>query len=123
VTSDERGVARGARRPLDRHHSTTTAEEHDMSETTVVRNDELSRYDVIVDDQVVGHMDFRLVGDRQEFVHTEIDRAYRGRDLAAQLVRGALDDARDNGMQVVPRCPYVASFIREHPEYADLVAP
>jgi predicted GNAT family acetyltransferase len=89
---------------------------------TVVRNDELSRYDILVDDHVVGHADYHVDGDRQVFVHTEIDRAHRGQDLAAQLVRAALDDARENGMQVVPRCPYVAEFIQEHPDYADLVA-
>jgi len=88
----------------------------------VVRNDERSRYDIVVDDHVVGHTDYRTHGDHQVFVHTEIDPAYRGRDLAEHLVRAALDDVRDNGMTVVPRCPYVARFIEEHPEYRDLVA-
>jgi hypothetical protein len=92
-----------------------------MSEPLVVRNDERSRFDIVVDDRVVGHTDYRLDGDRQVFVHTEIDPAYRGRDLAERLVTVALDDARENGMQVVPQCPYVAQFIEEHPEYADLV--
>ena len=55
------------------------------------------------------------------FVHTEIDPEFRGRDLAATLIRAALDDARANGYRVIPRCPYVAEFIQEHPEYADLV--
>jgi uncharacterized protein len=87
----------------------------------VVHNDERSRYDIVVDDHVVGHTDYRIEGDRQVFVHTEIDPAYRGRDLAERLVAVALDDARENGMRVVPRCPYVAEFIEEHPEYADLV--
>ena len=39
------------------------------------------------------------------------------------LVRGALDDVRRKGMTVGPQCPFVANFIAEHPEYADLVAP
>ena len=51
-------------------------------EPIVVRNDERSRYDIVVDDHVVGHSDYRIDGDRQVFVHTEIDPAYRGRDLA-----------------------------------------
>jgi uncharacterized protein len=87
----------------------------------VTRNDELSRYEIRVDGAVVGFSDYRLRGDRQVFVHTEIDPAFRGRDLAATLVQEALDDARRNGRRVVPRCPYVAEFIDEHPEYADLV--
>jgi predicted GNAT family acetyltransferase len=38
------------------------------------------------------------------------------------VVRFALDDIRDAGRQVIPSCWYVARFIDEHPEYADLVA-
>jgi predicted GNAT family acetyltransferase len=88
---------------------------------TVVRNDEKSRYEILVDGQVVGFSDYRMRGDRQVFVHTEIDPEFRGRDLAATLIRAALDDARADAYRVVPRCPYVAEFIQEHPEYADLV--
>ena len=88
---------------------------------TVARNDEKSRYEILVDGRVIGFSDYRLRGDRQVFVHTEIDPEFRGRDLAATLVEAALDDARANGYRVIPRCPYVAEFIQEHPEYEDLV--
>jgi len=40
----------------------------------------------------------------------------------ATLARGALDSARERGLAVVPSCPFVASYITKHPEYADLVA-
>jgi hypothetical protein len=46
----------------------------------------------------------------------------RNRGLGAELVRGALDDVRRNGRTVVPQCWFVAQFIDEHPEYADLLA-
>jgi uncharacterized protein len=36
-------------------------------------------------------------------------------------VRGALDDMRARGLKVAPVCPFVAAYIRRHPEYADLV--
>jgi uncharacterized protein len=37
------------------------------------------------------------------------------------LARFALDDARARGLRVRPDCPFVARFIRAHPEYQDLV--
>jgi uncharacterized protein len=37
-------------------------------------------------------------------------------------VRGALDDVRTKGAKIVARCPFVARFVREHPDYADLLA-
>jgi predicted GNAT family acetyltransferase len=88
---------------------------------TVVRNNDKSRYEILVDGHVAGFADFRMRGDRQVFVHTEIEPEFRGRDLAATLIQAALDDARANDYHVIPRCPYVAEFIQEHPEYADLV--
>ena len=88
----------------------------------VIRNDERSRYEILVDGAVVGFSDYRLRADRQVFAHTEIDPEFRGRDLAAALVQASLDDARANGYRVVPRCPYVKEFIDEHPEYQDLVS-
>ena len=38
------------------------------------------------------------------------------------IVRRALDDISADGQQVAPTCPYVATWIRRHPEYAPLVA-
>ena len=42
--------------------------------------------------------------------------------LGSALVATALDDARSEGLEVVPLCPFVAAFIERHPEYQDLVA-
>ena len=55
------------------------------------------------------------------FTHTEVPPALEGRGVASALARAALDDARRKGLAVIPRCPFVAAFIRRHPEYRDLV--
>ena len=69
-----------------------------------------------------GSVVYRLGRDHITLVHTEVDPAHSGQGHAATLARGALDDARERGLRVVPSCPYVASYIAKHPEYADLVA-
>ena len=46
----------------------------------------------------------------------------RKQGLGAELVRGALDDVRARGSTVLAQCWYVAEFIDQHPEYADLLA-
>ena len=91
-------------------------------DTEVRHNRELSRYEITVDGRVCGIADYRIVGDRVVFPHTEIISSRRGQGLGEQLVRAALDDVRQSGRSVVPRCWYVAQFIDEHPEYADLLA-
>lgn len=46
----------------------------------------------------------------------------RGRGIGGRLVEAALGYAREQGMRIIPTCWYVAQWIREHPENADLLA-
>jgi len=55
------------------------------------------------------------------FVHTEVPPALEGRGIAGKLARAALEYAREHKLSVVPRCPFVAAYIRKHPEYQSLV--
>ena len=55
------------------------------------------------------------------FLHTSVPPALEGHGIANKLARTALEDARANGLMVVPECPFVASYIRRHQEYLDLV--
>lgn len=82
---------------------------------------ERNRYEILVDDHVAGHAEYRLGSRTIIFTHTVVDRAYEGQGLGSRLVRHALDDARARGLKVRPVCPFFASYIAEHPAYADLV--
>ena len=84
-------------------------------------NRERSRYEILVDGEVAGFVHYNLRGGRIILVHTEVDDAHAGHGLASILVAGVLDDIRVRGLRIVPVCPFVERFIREHPEYDDLV--
>ena len=86
-------------------------------EVSVRDNRERSRYEAMVDGRVVGIADYRVVGDRVEFPHTEVEPALRGRGIAAQLVGVALADVHAAGRDVVALCSYVVDYVRDHPEY------
>jgi uncharacterized protein len=88
-----------------------------------VRNaEDRSRYELLIDGELVGVADYRIDGDRIVFPHTEITPALRGQGLGARLVRGALDDVRTTGRDVVPVCWFVRDFIDANEDYADLRA-
>jgi predicted GNAT family acetyltransferase len=55
--------------------------------------------------------------------HAETPAEIEGQGLGAKVVRAALEFARGQGLKVVPQCPFVAWYIRQHQEYADLVRP
>lgn len=54
--------------------------------------------------------------------HTEVPPAHRGDGVASELVEQVLTHVREEGLRIVPSCPFVAAYIRDHPEHASLVA-
>lgn len=55
--------------------------------------------------------------------HTGVPPQYRGQGIAEELVRKAIEDARQEGIKIIPHCSYVVAQFRRHPEWADLLAP
>lgn len=90
---------------------------------TVRRADAEHRYEILVDGQRAGLTEYRDLGARRVFFHTEVDKAFAGQGLAPQLVRQALTDVRASGMRIVPVCPYVAKFLERTDEFADITDP
>jgi uncharacterized protein len=88
-----------------------------------VRNSKTrSRYELVVEGVLVAVAEYRVAGNTVVLPHTEVIRQRRGQNLAARLVRAALDDLRAQGKRVVPACWYVREFIEDNQDYADLVA-
>jgi predicted GNAT family acetyltransferase len=91
-------------------------------ETTVRDVPEAGRYEIRDGDRLLGIAAYQRRGDEVRFTHTEVDPDADESGLGSRLVRGALDDVRGRGLQVVPLCPFVRRWIERHPDYADLVA-
>ena len=66
-------------------------------------------------------LSYRRDGDRLVLIHTEVPESLRDRGIGGRLARFALDYAKREGLGVVPRCPFVKTYIQEHPEYLPLV--
>jgi predicted GNAT family acetyltransferase len=64
---------------------------------------------------------YRLAPGVITFTHTEVPEALWGRGIGSQLIRGALQAARAEHLKIVPRCSFVSSYLRKHPEFNDLV--
>jgi predicted GNAT family acetyltransferase len=84
-------------------------------------NRDRSRYELVVDGEVAGFVQYSMRGGRLILVHTEIDEARAGHGLASILVSGVLDDVRRRRLLIVPICPFVEGYVERHPEYDDLV--
>jgi uncharacterized protein len=93
----------------------------DDEQTRVLDNPDELRYELWVDGARVGFIAYRHEPGVIVLVHTDIDPAYEGKGLGSRLVAGALADLRSRGLGLVPLCPFVAAYLRRHPDQADLV--
>lgn len=95
----------------------------------VTDNPAAKRFEVRVDGALAGFAAYLLhpaYGDRPDvvvFTHTEVEPDFQGQGVAQDLARRSLDQVRERGLKVQPRCPFIAAYIRKHPEYEDLVVP
>lgn len=79
------------------------------------------RFELHVDGQRC-ELDYQLLGQRVVFTHTGVPPALQGRGLAAALLEQGLQWARQQGLQVVPACSYVARYIDRHPQWREVLA-
>ncbi|MEV8634828.1 GNAT family N-acetyltransferase [Streptosporangium sp. NPDC051023] len=78
-------------------------------------------YEAEVDGKYAGKLEFVRRDGVIIYTHTEVGEEFEGKGVGGSLARTALDAARAEGAQIVPRCPFVGGWIRRHPEYADLI--
>ncbi len=90
--------------------------------TRVFHNEDLKRYEIWLDESKVGHADYSVRPGEIHFVHTEVDPAQQGKNLAAILMRETIENVREAGStKVVPVCSYVVRYMERHPETHDLL--
>ncbi|HEV2289648.1 MAG TPA: GNAT family N-acetyltransferase [Candidatus Acidoferrales bacterium] len=92
-----------------------------LDHVTVANNEEAHRFEARLAGETAG-ITYRRIGDQIVFLHTEVPAKFEGKGVATKLVRTALDFARMNHLRVIPLCPFVASYIRKHAEYQDLLS-
>jgi predicted GNAT family acetyltransferase len=65
----------------------------------------------------VAFANYRLAPGAVIITHTETPRELRGRGIASELVNGALQLIRADGLKVVAGCSFVADYLNKHPEF------
>ena len=91
------------------------------AEAEVVDVPEKNRYELRLGDRLIGLAAYRRRDGRIAFTHTEVDEACEGRGFGSMLAAAALEDARNQGLEIAPLCPFIAHYIKGHPEYEELV--
>jgi predicted GNAT family acetyltransferase len=93
----------------------------DKTGATTTVSKESDRFTITVDGTTAGFAEIEDRDGQRIFTHTEVDDAFQGRGLATILIGEALEQTRDAGLRIVPVCPMVASHVKKHSEFDDVV--
>ena len=90
---------------------------------TTSLNQELSRVDAHVGDDLVGFSAYEVCDDgTYSFHHTEVFEEHSGHGYGKQLAAGVMDLARDHGVLIAPTCPFLRKYMDANPETQDVRA-
>jgi predicted GNAT family acetyltransferase len=78
------------------------------------------RFELHVDGHVATEH-YRRDGKVITLEHTEVPPELGGKGVGSRLVKGVLDQLRNEDVKVIPACDFVRSWIDKHPANADLV--
>ena len=86
----------------------------------VVDNEAESRFEVSIDGHVA-ELVYRRHGDRLVLAHTGVPDELEGRGVGGMLVNAAIERAVEQGLTVVPQCPFARRWLERHPDVAGRV--
>jgi len=93
----------------------------DTQNLNVFQNISENRFEIQIDD-LIAVSQYQQTGNVITFYHVGVPPELEGQGIGGLLAKAGLDYARENSLKVIPACPFVAAYIRRHPEYQDLSA-
>ena len=88
----------------------------------VINNTVNQQFEVHLDGEIAV-LQYRFQNDLIWLMHTEVPKKMEGKGIASILARYGLEWAKANDKKVKVICPFVAVFLKRHPEYNDIVVP
>ncbi|NJC22602.1 hypothetical protein BJ994_001678 [Arthrobacter pigmenti] len=89
--------------------------------TAVRDNARLSRFELYVDGDHAGHVQYESRNGQIWLLHTMIDRRFRHARLDTYLVGNVLENLHKRRLSVMPFCPVVRSYLAGHRELTALI--
>ena len=96
--------------------SNATNMEKDIQNPEVVNNEKDHRFEIKLNDKFA-IVPYNIKDDMIGLFHTEVPEEYGGRGLGTKLALYALNYAKDHQLKILPYCPFIAKYIKEHPEW------
>jgi len=82
----------------------------------VINNKKGRRFEIRIG-EYVAIVPYNFKDDMIALFHTEVPVELQGKGLGTKLAVYALNYAKDHNLKILPYCPFIAKYIKEHPEW------
>ncbi|HMI06430.1 MAG TPA: GNAT family N-acetyltransferase [Flavobacterium sp.] len=93
-----------------------------METSELFRNETKKRFEL----ETEGHTAFiEYLIDKDQIMyltHTEVPKALEGKGVGKSIVEKTLNYLKDNDFKLAPLCPFVAAYLKRHPEWQSILA-
>ncbi len=90
-------------------------------ELTVLENKERKRFEADFEGKKA-IIEYIRAEDKMYLTHTEVPKELEGKGVASSMTKTVLQQIKDEGLQLVPLCPFIAAYLKRHPEWKDILA-
>lgn len=74
------------------------------------------------EDRNAGRINYSLSGDSIITIeHTEVNQEFQGQGVGQDLVKNAVEYARDNNFKIISQCPYAKKILKKNSDYEDVL--
>ena len=88
--------------------------------TKLIDNKASKQYEFHID-KYIPRIEYIKAQDKVYLTHTEVPKDLEGKGIGSALIKKVLEEIKQNDLTLVPMCPFVAMYIKRHPEWKSLV--
>ena len=86
-----------------------------------LKNNRLSKQYEFHIDGLIPRIEYIRAKEKIFLTHTEVPAGLEGKGIGSALIKAVLEEIERQDLTLVPLCPFVAGYIKEHPEWKKLV--
>lgn len=86
----------------------------------LINNTERGAFEMPVNEGVA-YISYRTSGDVVLLMHTEVPEELEGQGIGSSLVQKTFEYLEANKLRMVPRCAFVMTYLKRHPEWNRLL--
>lgn len=87
----------------------------------VINNTDRKRFELQIEDKTA-FIEYIRTTDKLFLTHTEVPKELEGQGIGSKMVVHAFNFIKADNLKLVPLCPFVAAYLKRHPEWKNILA-